>query len=110
MRVHIPTWLKAVVALLTMLVVAVVATLRSHRAKNWFIGQFSAPHGVVGWVIAQTMAHPNKLFREVYTMAAELLDVQPDDRIHKAPPSEARADFRSATPRGFARAVMASLS
>jgi hypothetical protein len=37
-------------------------------------------------------------------------DVQPDDRIHKAPPSEARADFRSATPRGFARAVMASLS
>ena len=32
-------------------------------------------------------------------------DVQPDDRIHKAPPSEQRADFRSATPLGFARAV-----
>lgn len=29
----------------------------------------------------------------------------PDDRIHKAPPSEDRADFRSATPRGFMRAV-----
>lgn len=29
----------------------------------------------------------------------------PDDRIHKAPPSAERANFRSATPRGFARAV-----
>jgi len=29
----------------------------------------------------------------------------PDDRIHKAPPSEDRANFRSATPSGFARAV-----
>jgi hypothetical protein len=29
----------------------------------------------------------------------------PDDRIHKAPPSDDRADFRSATPMGFARAV-----
>lgn len=30
---------------------------------------------------------------------------KPDDRIHKAPPSDDRADFRSATPMGFARAV-----
>jgi hypothetical protein len=29
----------------------------------------------------------------------------PDDRIHKASPSDDRADIRSATPRGFARAV-----
>lgn len=29
----------------------------------------------------------------------------PDDRIHAAPPSDDRADFRSATPMGFARAV-----
>jgi len=29
----------------------------------------------------------------------------PDDRIHKAPPSASRADFRSATPPGFSRAV-----
>ena len=28
----------------------------------------------------------------------------PDDRIHKAPPSDERANFRSATPRGFAMA------
>lgn len=32
-------------------------------------------------------------------------DVSPDDRIHKAPPSDERADFRSATPLGFSRAV-----
>lgn len=29
----------------------------------------------------------------------------PDDRIHKAPPGPERENFRSATPRGFARAV-----
>jgi hypothetical protein len=33
---------------------------------------------------------------------------QPDDRIHKAPPSDDRADIRSATPMGFARAVFQS--
>lgn len=32
----------------------------------------------------------------------------PDDRIHKAPPSADRANFRSATPMGFARAVYAA--
>jgi len=31
--------------------------------------------------------------------------IEPDDRIHKAPPSDTRADFRSATPLGFSRAV-----
>lgn len=31
----------------------------------------------------------------------------PDDRIHKAPPGPERANFRSATPMGFARAVFA---
>lgn len=34
-------------------------------------------------------------------------DMEPDARIHKAPPSDERADFRSATPLGFARAVFA---
>ena len=33
------------------------------------------------------------------------LSPKPDDRIHKAPPSVGRANFRSATPMGFARAV-----
>ena len=30
---------------------------------------------------------------------------EPDDRIHRAPPGDERANFRSATPKGFARAV-----
>ncbi len=32
-------------------------------------------------------------------------DVQPDDRIHKAPPGPERANFRSASPRGFCHAL-----
>jgi hypothetical protein len=43
-----------------------------------------------------------------FVMPAPLLDPElgpPDDRIHKAPPSAERANFRSATPMGFARAV-----
>ena len=32
----------------------------------------------------------------------------PDDRIHKAPPGAGRANFRSATPRGFSRAAFES--
>ncbi len=34
--------------------------------------------------------------------------VEPDDRIHKAPPGPNRKDFRSRTPLGFARAVCAA--
>ena len=30
---------------------------------------------------------------------------EPDGRIHKAPPGPERANFRSATPSGFAQAV-----
>lgn len=37
-------------------------------------------------------------------------NTEPDDRIHKAPPSDDRADFRSATPMGFARAVFSANS
>lgn len=33
---------------------------------------------------------------------------EPDDRIHRAPPSADRANIRSATPMGFARAVFAA--
>lgn len=34
---------------------------------------------------------------------------EPDDRIHKAPPGPERANFRSATPQGFSRAVFAHM-
>lgn len=43
-----------------------------------------------------------------FVMPAPQRDVSlgaPDDRIHKAPPGPERANFRSATPMGFARAV-----
>lgn len=43
-----------------------------------------------------------------FVMPAPNRDVslgEPDDRIHKASPSEDRSNFRSATPMGFARAV-----
>lgn len=40
---------------------------------------------------------------------APMPNVKPDNRIHKAPPSEERANFRSATPMGFARAVFSHL-
>lgn len=36
--------------------------------------------------------------------------VEPDDRIHKAPPGPGRKDFRGATPIGFARAVFSANS
>lgn len=39
-----------------------------------------------------------------------LRGVPPDDRIHKAPPTDDRSDIRSATPMGFARAVFAANS
>jgi hypothetical protein len=39
---------------------------------------------------------------------ATLADIKPDNRIHFASPGDDRADFRSATPLGFARAVFAS--
>ncbi len=35
---------------------------------------------------------------------------EPDDRIHKAPPGPGRANFRSATPKGFSKAVFAHFS
>lgn len=40
--------------------------------------------------------------------APELAGIKPDNRIHAAPPSDDRADFRSATPMGFTRAVFAA--
>lgn len=39
---------------------------------------------------------------------AELMLTQPDDRIHKCPPGPERANIRSVTPMGFARAVFAA--
>lgn len=38
-------------------------------------------------------------------MREQFIKWYPDDRIHKAPPGDDRANFRSATPRGFAQAT-----
>lgn len=40
--------------------------------------------------------------------AAHLAGIEPDDRIHKASPSDDRGNIRSASPRGFFRAVHAA--
>lgn len=43
--------------------------------------------------------------RELLGAVALVEEWYPDDRIHKAPPGPERANFRSATPRGFSQAV-----
>jgi hypothetical protein len=46
-----------------------------------------------------------------FSMPEKYLDLslgEPDNRIHSAPPGPERANFRSATPEGFARAVFES--
>ena len=47
---------------------------------------------------------------EVFHYQGENLirDWYPDNRIHECPPSDERANIRSATPMGFARAVFLS--
>lgn len=58
-------------------------------------------------ILGKMMPKPKVLER----LAGLELDVElakewyPDDRIHKCPPGESRANFRSATPMGFAMAV-----
>ena len=54
----------------------------------------------------KTMLWTGRLFNMPAPNKADL--GPPDDRIHKAPPGAGRANFRSATPMGFARAVFAA--
>ncbi|MGF8942519.1 dcm methylase, partial [Klebsiella pneumoniae] len=53
---------------------------------------------------------PKKKALEVFNFHGENLiaDWYPDNRIHECPPSDERANIRSATPLGFARAVFLS--
>ena len=73
--------LRAFVVSLLVVTAAAVAVVRSQRFKDWFVGQYSIPHGPIGWVFAEVMAHPNRLFRDVHSRAAELLTLQPDDHL-----------------------------
>ena len=66
--------------------------------------------GLAGWVLfVGALIWPvNAKASERHTMPeTQMLDGigESDDRIHKAPPGPDRANFRSATPAGFALAV-----
>lgn len=70
------------------------------------------PHDYTGWEPADNYTKTTCLWAGGgFVMPPPLRDPElgpPDDRIHKAPPSAERANFRSATPMGFARAVFAA--
>ena len=67
------------------------------------------PHGFTGWCKIDNYTKKTCIWTaNGFTMPQEFKAPglpKPDDRIHKAPPSEDRYNFRSATPLGFARAV-----
>jgi hypothetical protein len=71
-----------------------------------------SPHDYTGWEPADNYTKKTCLWTGGgFEMPPPLRDTtlgEPDDRIHKAPPGPERANFRSATPMGFARAVFDS--
>lgn len=71
-----------------------------------------SPHEYTGWEAGDNYTKKTCLWTGGgFVMPEPLRDTtlgEPDDRIHKAPPGPERANFRSATPMGFARAVFDS--
>lgn len=67
------------------------------------------PHDYTGWCAEDNYTKKTCLWTGGgFVMPEPMRDDslgEPDDRIHKAPPGDERANFRSATPRGFALAV-----
>jgi hypothetical protein len=67
------------------------------------------PHQYTGWCPDDNYTKLTCLWTgNGFVMPPEFKDHNlgpPDDRINKAPPTDDRADIRSATPRGFARAT-----
>lgn len=67
------------------------------------------PHHFTGWEPADNYRKETWLWTgNGFVMPSPWKDPalgDPDERIHRAPPGPERANFRSATPRGFARAV-----
>lgn len=67
------------------------------------------PHDYTGWCADDNYTKKTCLWTGGgFVMPEQNRDISlgaPDNRIHTAPPSDERANFRSATPRGFARAV-----
>lgn len=70
------------------------------------------PHDFTGWEPADNYTKRTNLWTGGGFIMPPPLRTKglgdPDDRIHKAPPSAERGNFRSATPMGFARATFAA--
>lgn len=83
----------------------------------WTGGGFVAPeeniHPMVADAIENVKHHfgrmvPKKRALEAFPGRSIIAEWYPDNRIHECPPSDERANIRSATPLGFARAVFLS--
>lgn len=72
------TWLGLV---LTTVGVAAAMVVRSDRFKRWFVAQMAVPRGLVGWVFARWMTYLRLHVYDVYSTAAERLDLGPDDEL-----------------------------
>lgn len=79
---------------------------------NGFVSPTEDIHPMVAAAIERVKQHfgrmvPKKKALEVFSFHGENLitDWYPDNRIHDCPPSDERANIRSATPEGFSRAV-----
>lgn len=80
---------------------------------NGFVSPDEDIHPMVAEAIARVKHHfgkmvPKRKAMEVFTRGSIVDDWYPDNRIHECPPSEERANIRSATPLGFATAVFLS--
>lgn len=68
-----------------------------------------SPHEFTGYCADDNYTKTTHLWTgNGFVMPPKFMDATlgaPDDRIHKAPPGPERANFRSATPKGFAKAI-----
>lgn len=75
-----------------------------------FVHPTDAIHPMVADAIERVKHHfgrmvPKKKALEVFASSSIVAEWYPDNRIHDCPPSDERANIRSATPEGFSRAV-----
>jgi hypothetical protein len=77
---------------------------------NGFVSPVENMHPLVADAIERVKQHfgrmvPKKKALEVFAGSSIVAEWYPDNRIHECPPSDERANIRSATPEGFSRAV-----
>ena len=78
-----------------------------------FVAPEENTHPMVADAIERVRQHfgrmvPKKKALEVFASSSIVAEWYPDNRIHECPPSDERANIRSATPLGFAKAVFLS--